>query len=534
MTGPGFEAFGLDGDFTAAYLAARRVADMAARDPASVSLAAVDALAGLLSRNDHARQTQARILYRDAAGVLVALLAHGPAPLAAASRDALCKALAVPGKPRLATAEAVGALPLPGVRGPQSPEATAEAAPATFAMLLGRAGAAPDAPPRVAGRSLLVPGRAPGELVVIKRLRRGEDPRGLALEAAWMEHCAGLPFPAPCHVPTPCRDGAARLFAVADAPHALPGLDPEGRCLAYRATTDYFRYPNEPGRPLDGEALVAVMARAALLLGWLAGRGIVHEAAIPLFHNRVQRERRDDGGVYDWRLPGRLDRWLYSAAHPNFGASGLRDFEHLAAVSPGTTGGGRLYRRMGDHVVSLLLVAGSAFRMRDPALVGRDGKGHPVDARHLFDPPLLSRIVAAVFAGYHEGFVGAPPAVMPLCPEALARRMVEEMGVDRHMTELLRVADQEGMTDAAFAAFLTSRGLSPAAAARHRRGEADVALETGPHLGDFNNRTSLPELSEAAAAMVAACLAARHERDRGGGGEEGGEKRKMPPAARRG
>jgi hypothetical protein len=43
-----------------------------------------------------------------------------------------------------------------------------------------------------------------------------------------------------------------------------------------------------------------------------------------------------------------------------------------------------------------------------------------------------------------------------------------------------------------------------------------VALETGPHLGDFNNRTSLPELSEAAAAMVAACLAARHERDRGG------------------
>nr|HML62625.1 hypothetical protein [Solidesulfovibrio sp.] len=73
MTGPGFEAFGMDGDFTAAYLAARRVADMAERDPSLVSLAAVDALAGLLSRNAHARRTQARILYRDAAGVLVTL-----------------------------------------------------------------------------------------------------------------------------------------------------------------------------------------------------------------------------------------------------------------------------------------------------------------------------------------------------------------------------------------------------------------------------------------------------------------------------
>ena len=84
------------------------------------------------------------------------------------------------------------------------------------------------------------------------------------------------------------------------------------------------------------------MGRAALLLGWLAGRGIVHEAAIPLFHNRVQRDRREDGGVYDWRLPGRLDRWLASALHPNFGLSGLRDFEHLASLERTS----RLYRTM--------------------------------------------------------------------------------------------------------------------------------------------------------------------------------------------
>ena len=46
------------------------------------------------------------------------------------------------------------------------------------------------------------------------------------------------------------------------------------------------------------------------------------------------------------------------------------------------------------------------------------------------------------------------------------------------------------------------------------RGEADVAIATGPHLGAFNDRTSLPELGECTAAAVAACLAARHERDR--------------------
>ncbi|MEL7639047.1 MAG: SidJ-related pseudokinase [Solidesulfovibrio sp.] len=521
MTGPGYAAFGLDGDFTAAYLAARRVADLAVRDPAAVCPDTVAALAGLLARNDHARQAQARILYREAAGVLVTLLARGPGDVALASRQALAAALAVPGKPRLAAAEAVGDLPLPGLAAPVPPQPSPDVAATTFGALLAAAGADTAQAPRRAGRSLVIPARRPGWLVVVKRLKRGEDPAGLALEAAWMERCAAFDFPEPCHVPRPCRDGAASLFAVPDLPAGPAGLDPGGRCLAYRARSDYFRYPNEPGRPMDGDDLVATMGRAALLLGWLAGRGIVHEAAIPLFHNRVQRDRREDGGRYDWRLPGRLDRWLSSSLHPNFGASGLRDFEHLAAVAPGGAGGGRLYRRMGDHLVSLLLVAGSAFRMRDPSLVGRDARGRPVDARHLFDLALLRRVIATAFARYHEGFVGEAPAALPLCPEALARRMVEEMGVDRHMTELVRQADQEAMTDAAFREFLVSRGLSPEAAAGHGRGEADVELQTGPHLGAFNNRTSLPEMNEAAAAMVAACLAGRHERDRRGEGESG-------------
>ncbi|BAH77987.1 SidJ-related pseudokinase [Solidesulfovibrio magneticus] len=513
MTDPGFAAYGLDGDFTAAYLAARRLADLAERDPGALCPACLTALERLLVADPHARRTQARILYRDAAEALVHVLAKGPADLAAASRQALDKALATPGKPRLAAAEAVGALPLSGLGGREIAVPEPEAARASFAALRQAAEVSAHAEATPAGRSLLLPAGQPGTLLVIKRLRQGESPLGLAREAAWMRALADEPFPVPCHVPRPLFPGDAPLWAVPDAPCPLPGLDPDGRCLAYLARADYFAYPNAPAGQggLGAEAFAEVMSRAAHLLGWLAGRGIVHEAAIPLFHNRVQQGRREDGGLYDWRLPGRLDRWLASALHPNFGVSGLRDFEHFASVGVRPA---RLYRQMGDHLISLYLVAGSYFRMRDPSLLGHGPGGVPADARHLFDEALLARVVAETTARYHEGFAGAAPGHAPFDAAALARRMVEEMGVDRHMDELLRVDDQTAMTDAAFRDFLLGRGMAAETVACLTRGEADVAIATGPHLGAFNDRTSLPELGECTAAAVAACLAARHERER--------------------
>jgi hypothetical protein len=507
------EDHGLDGDFTAAYLAVRRLADLVDREPAALAASIVSALETLLVRDEHARQTQARILYRDAAGVLTTLVADGPGPLAQASRRALERALSTPGKPRLAAAEAVGGLPL-GIRGPILDFSDPGPAPRiSFAALTALAGADPSARPRQAGRGLLVPTRDPDTLLVLKRLRRDEDPAGLAREAGWMQVCAGFEFPVPCHVPRPLCPGGHPLATVPDAPAMTADLDPRGLCLAFLARRTYFAYPNDPpaaGGP-DSRTFVAAMGRSALLLGWLAGRGIVHEAAIPLFHNRVQRDRREDGGVYDWRLPGRLDRWLASALHPNFGLSGLRDFEHLASLTRTTS----LYRAMGDHIVGLLLVAGSYFRMREPALVGLTAQGQPVDARHLFDEDVLTDTVTAIVTGYHTGFVGGPPAVAPFCPRTLARRMVEEMGVDRYMTETLRVADQEAMTDAAFQAFCLARGMAEGAARSLIRAQADVNLVTGPHLGAFNDRTSLPELAECTAAAAAACLVGRYVTDRG-------------------
>ena len=57
--------------------------------------------------------------------------------------------------------------------------------------------------------------------------------------------------------------------------------------------------------------------------------------------------------------------------------------------------------------------------------------------------------------------------------------------------------------------------MAPETARSLRRGEADVELVTGPHLGAFNDRTSLPELAECTAAAAAACLVGRYFADRG-------------------
>ena len=90
-------------------------------------------------------------------------------------------------------------------------------------------------------------------------------------------------------------------------------------------------------------------------------------------------------------------------------------------------------------------------------------------------------------------------------------------GVNALLPEIHRqVVDIHGwMTDAAFADFCVARGMAPETARSLRRGQVDVELVTGPHLGAFNGRTSLPELAECTAAAAAACLVGRYFADRG-------------------
>jgi hypothetical protein len=280
--------------------------------------------------------------------------------------------------------------------------------------------------------------------------------------------------------------------------------------MGYIADKDYFTYPNDhrPRKQLGPDAFREVICRNAWLFGRLAGHGVVHAAPIPLFHNRVQRDRRADGGFYEWQRGGRLDRWLHSCAFPNFGPTGIRDFEHFTSFN----GRGReLYIHIGTQILSLLLATGSYFRNKDAARIGFDENGNPVDARDLFDKALLQELIRDIFLSYYHGFTehifnGDPPFHF----ENLADRMVDAMGVDRHMEEILRAADQENMTDSAFRGFLQERGYSEAEAKAFKKGAQDIVVYTGPHLGGFNQRISVPELIDVVGAMSALCIAGKY------------------------
>jgi len=149
--------------------------------------------------------------------------------------------------------------------------------------------------------------------------------------------------------------------------------------------------------------------------------------------------------------------------------------------------------------------------MKDSRRVGLDPGGRPVDARQLFQNPLLTEIIQGIFHHYYNGFVGKPfESATPVNFSALAERMVDEMGVDRYMEEILRVADQQEMTDAVFMDFLLERHVSMEKVRQMKRGEDDITLDTGPHLGGFNQQISIPELIESVGTMAALCIYGRY------------------------
>jgi hypothetical protein len=286
--------------------------------------------------------------------------------------------------------------------------------------------------------------------------------------------------------------------------------------LAFRVHRDYFTYAQgpHPGKGvLPPEQFCEIMARNSYLFGRLAAKGVLHTAPIPLFHNRVQRERRDDHGLYLWERKGRLDRWLDSTLYPNFGLSGPRDFEHL---EPAPRDRSALYRWMGNEILGLLLVCGSYFRLRNPDRIGREASNAPVDARDLFDTGLLARLIETVFSSYYEGFTEcALSRPLPSTAERLAERMQEEMGVDRYMVELWRASDQSGLARSEFFSYLRQHGFSEERLAGTQPGREDLPLCTGPHLGEFNRSISLPELIDFTAGATAASISAKYLQQKG-------------------
>jgi hypothetical protein len=505
-------------DFSALYVALTDLRQWIEKFPAAVCVETVSVLKDVLEDSRHTSQKQAYFLFKEAADTLacIAVAQRIDRPVVEAAIGSLRSIVSrTKGHAHRAAAEAVGSFPL-GIRGPELPlEHSENAPPIHWEELLDRNALSIASDPFMMGRSLVAPIEQHEALLVVKLACSKDSPAAIGQEAAWMEHlcsCSSA-FSVRFDVPAPLKIDGSLLFRLKSLPAIRcirSDLHPEGYAIAFTAHPDYFNYINEPNKNLqpDHSPFKETMLRNAWLLGKLASWGIVHSAPIPLFHNRVQRERRADGGLYEWPRGGRLDRWLHSCRYPNFGLTGIRDLEHLISFQGMSR---KLYQYIGTHILSLLLVVGSYFRNQDSSRVGFDCRGKPVDARELFHQPSVRELIEGILKFYYRGFVGRELAdAIPANLDRLTRRMIDEMGVDRHMEEILRAVDQREMTDDAFREFLLERGFSQTQVSTLRKGTEDIVIHTGPHLGGFNDRISLPELIEFVATASALCIAGRY------------------------
>ncbi len=502
-------------DFSACYMAVGGLSELIRQGPCAVTATTIDTLGQLMVDPRFSAQTQARFLYRESARALVFLLAHcDHQPLCRNILETFAEVFRSDNVPALrAAAEALGRLPLalpePQVAKPQPPRK--DTIP-TVPWLQLSATAGLGAIDRLAfhGRSLVAEAAASDSILVAKFAADRSCVGSLAEEAAWMEYI-GEHYRNAFAVPRPIRPAGNALVSLRAVPLPLPGAVRDGApALAFRAPRDYFHYLNDP-RPAihaDDAAFARALFGNARLLGLLAAGGCIHTAPIPLFHNRVQQRRRNDGGLYDWTRAGRLDAWLHSTRFPNLSIAGVRDYEHFRSPAALDI---PLYRALGNQVLSLLLIAGSYFRFKRPEKIGIDAHGRPTDVRHLFDETVLVQLIQGLSRHYYQGFVGRCPGAEPsFNVRRLARRMIEEMGVDRHMEEVLRVADQDQISPGEFQRFLVQRGFSEEEARNRVKGKADITILTGPHLGGFNQAMSVPELIDFVAVASARCIADRY------------------------
>jgi len=508
-------------DFSSRHLALFQLHTQLKKHPEEIDDEVICGVQAVLLEQAFDHQRQGYFLYREAADVLSACVLISPArETARKAMDALTEALVkTKGAAHRAATEALGRFPVE-LKGFGPIERRPAAIPGIkWGDLLRRAGISYEGRHTFIGRSLVAHCAKQERILVCKMAQTGDDPSSLLRECLWMEQLKSLSgaFPLRFDIPEPLKVKDAFVFRLTGMPPAIESEKKLNRAvyaIGFLADKDYFRYPNDvdPGKRLDNGRFVETMTLCAWILGWLTSMGIIHDALIPLFHNRTQRGRRSDEGVYQWVRAGRLDRWLYSCEYPNIGLSGVRDFEHFSAFKGQHPD---LYRNIGDHFLGLLLVTGSHFRNREPGLSGLDAPGHPVDARHLFEKEVLKKAVVGIFSGYYDGFVGAGfTGTTPFDPDFLSSRMIDEMGVDHYMEELVRVADQESMTDGEFRMFLTDRGIPADKIDTLERGIEDIVIESGPHLGAFNSTISIPELLESVGSMAALCVAGKYWKSR--------------------
>ena len=165
-------------------------------------------------------------------------------------------------------------------------------------------------------------------------------------EARWMDYLAGNNrwVTGTFIVPRPLKIDGGYLFKPADLPgyerQAQSDRPGHGRRNCLYGTPGLFSIPERPpsGRPpCRMIAFAGYCCARPVFSGELASAGIVHAAPIPLFHNRVQRDRREMMAVFMSGIAAA--GWTDGCCQgrfPNFGPTGIRDFEHLLSLGPQT------------------------------------------------------------------------------------------------------------------------------------------------------------------------------------------------------
>ncbi len=499
-------------DFSAAYLAVQYLFLHIKKSLDSIRDQTIDALFSVLRSQLYESQKQAFFLYKEAADALIHISTDITHPLSFSVLSSLQDLLvSSAGKKHRAVSEALGSLPLNIICPDIEEKHSAEISSISFDSCLASQGIQDIKSCRWQGRTLIYQLKC-GKIACIKFARTRENVRELISEADWLSFLNANP---PCRetdffVPIPVCIHNHYLFKLNQVPDfILNNQDIHPDCLAimFIAEKNYFHYANEPCHFQDQrETIKEVYRRNAWLLGKLTSMGIIHTAIIPLFHNRAQQFRRQDHGLYIWEQGGRLDKWLESCRYPNFAKSGLRDFEHLTPLKKTK----ELRHFIGEHLLGFILVMGSFFRNKAPGKKGSDEKGNPLDLRNLFDKPLFIELITEVVQSYYHGITGLLPKNLPkFLNESLIDSLIENMGIDHHMEEILRIQDQINMSDNDFQKFLLSRGYDRHLLETIHKGEKDIILNTGPHLGDFNQPISVPELIEFLFCLSSLCVSDR-------------------------
>ena len=334
------------------------------------------------------------------------------------------------------------------------------------------------------------------KILVIKILKKFQDPISLVREAFWINHLRKLSEQGNFKevrfdIPEVLTFSGSCVIRLTDIPLGITKglyLHPKKYSLCFIVHKDYFNYLNQviSGEMLSSDHITEDIARCSFLLGYLTSLGIIHTAPVPLFHTTLQS--RLDDGLYLWWLRGRLENWLTSCDYPNLGKTGIRDFEHFISWGvddphfrhQGRTG---LYRYMGEHLLSLILIAGSYFRNKNRKMVGFDNGGNFINARGLFDRKLFKEIIRQIFLHYYHGFVGKEyENDFPFNLDIFVQKIIEEMGVDKYMEDVFRKYFQEILQEERIKDILSSSGYSKKDVQNFGRCKRDILVLNGPHL----------------------------------------------------